>query len=145
MITFKRIKYNDINSRQQEIFNFQKVSALLADYGYATYRLTDDWNGADFLAVHFNGSDLLRVQLKSRLAFEHKYRGKDLWVCFRHAGHVYLYPHDELMNEALKITKISQTESWKKPNGGYSYPAPPKVLLEKLKRYCLGQESVPEP
>ena len=145
MAKFTRINYADLNSRQQEIFNFQKVSSLLADFGFATYRLTDDWNGADFLAVNFDGDTFLRVQLKSRLAFEHKYEGKDLWVCFRHAGYVYLYPHDKLMNEALKLTKIGQTESWKKPNGGYSFPSPPKVLQKALQRYCLGHESSPEP
>ena len=30
MVTFKPIHYSKINSRQKEIFNFQKVSALLA-------------------------------------------------------------------------------------------------------------------
>ena len=79
MRTFQKVEYGQLNSKQQEIFNFQKVSGLLADFGYATYRLTDDWNGADFLAVPFDGSDVLRVQLKSRLAFEHKYENKDLW------------------------------------------------------------------
>ena len=31
---FKRISYNELNSRQQENYNFQKVVALLADYGF---------------------------------------------------------------------------------------------------------------
>jgi hypothetical protein len=38
-----RISYTNLNSRQQETFNFQKVSAILADYGYATIKLNDDW------------------------------------------------------------------------------------------------------
>lgn len=101
MVTFQRVKYADINSRQKKIFNFQKVSVLLADFGFATYRLTDDWNGADFLAVHFDGSTFLRVQLKGRLTFEKKYQDKDLWGCFRHGGLVYLYPHDVLLAEAI--------------------------------------------
>jgi hypothetical protein len=143
MVTFQRVKYAEINSRQKEIFNFQKVSGLLADFGFATYRLTDDWNGADFLAVHFDGSTFLRVQLKGRLTFEKKYTGKNLWVCFRHAGLVYLYPHDELLAEALKVTNIANTESWLKANGGYSFPVPPKSLDEQLKSYCLGHESSP--
>ena len=145
MVTFQRVKYADINSRQKEIFNFQKVSALLADFGFATYRLTDDWNGADFLAVHFDGSTFLRVQLKGRLTFEKKYQGKDLWVCFRYSGLIYLYPHDALLAEALKVTNIANTESWLKSNGGYSFPAPPKSLEAQLKLYCLGHESNPVP
>ncbi|WP_437557521.1 hypothetical protein [Acidithiobacillus sulfuriphilus] len=145
MVTFQRVKYADINSRQKEIFNFQKVSGLLADFGFATYRLTDDWNGADFLAVHFDGSTFLRVQLKGRLTFEKKYQGKDLWVCFRHAGLVYLYPHDALLAKALKATNIGNTESWRKADGGYSFPAPPKSLEAHLQPYCLGHESSPAP
>ncbi len=145
MVTFQRVRYADINSRQKEIFNFQKVSGLLADFGFATYRLTDDWKGADFLAVHFDGSTFLRVQLKGRLTFEKKYTEKNLWVCFRHAGFVYLYPHDLLLAEALKVTNIANTESWLKTNGGYSFPVPPKSLHEQLKSYCLGHESSPTP
>ena len=141
MVTFQRVKYADINSRQREIFNFQKVSGLLADFGFATYRLTDDWNGADFLAVHFDGSTFLRVQLKGRLTFEKKYQGKDLWVCFRHAGLVYLFSHDVLLAKALKVTNIGNTESWLKANGGYSFPSPPKSLEAHLQPYCLGHES----
>ncbi len=30
---FVRVTYNELNSRQKENYNFQKVSALLADYG----------------------------------------------------------------------------------------------------------------
>lgn len=142
MMTFQHVKYTDLNSRQREIFNFQKVSGLLADFGFATYRLTDDWNGADFLAVPFDGSKILRVQLKGRLTFDKKYQDKDLWVCFRHAGFVYLYPHDILLDDVLKITNVGNTPSWCN-GGGYSYPAPPKFLEEQLKRYCLGHESSP--
>lgn len=145
MIRFERVRYSDINSRQKEIYNFQKVSGLLAEFGYATYRLTDDWNGADFLAVHFDGSTFLRVQLKGRVTFEKKYRGKDLWVCFRHSGKVFLYPHDALLLVALKVTNIKNTASWSKDNGGYSFPAPPKSLHDELVRYCLGTESSAAP
>ncbi len=142
MTIFQRVKYTALNSRQREIFNFQKVSGLLADFGFATYRLTDDWNGADFLAVPFDGSTILRVQLKGRLTFDKKYQDKDLWVCFRHADLVYLYPHDTLLSEVLKITNIGNTESW--CNGGcYFYPAPTKQLEEHLRPYCLGHESAP--
>lgn len=143
MTSFQRVKYADINSRQKEIFNFQKVSGLLADFGFATYRLTDDWKGADFLAVHFDGTTFLRAQLKGRLAFEKKYQDKDLWICFRYQGFVYLYPHDILLSEALKVTKIGKTKSWLKASGGYSFPVPPRSLEEQMKLYCLGHESSP--
>ena len=79
---FKKIKYSLLNAKQKENYNFQKVSAVLADYGYTCIKLSDDWNGADFLANHVDGITLLRVQLKGRLTFATKYLGKDLWICF---------------------------------------------------------------
>jgi hypothetical protein len=33
-MNFNRILYSNLNSRQKEAFNFQKVSAVLADYGF---------------------------------------------------------------------------------------------------------------
>lgn len=52
-LKLKKISYSDdLNARQKENFNFQKVSAVLADYGYVTMRLSDDWQGADFIALH---------------------------------------------------------------------------------------------
>ena len=62
-----KIDYRKLNGRQQENYNFQKISGLLADYGFTTIRLSDDWNGADFLAQHVDGKTVLRVQLKGRL------------------------------------------------------------------------------
>lgn len=43
------IAYEHLEPRQQENDNFAKVSAVLADYGFMTRRLTDDWRGADFI------------------------------------------------------------------------------------------------
>jgi hypothetical protein len=60
------IDYQRLNSRQKEAYNFQKISAVLADFGYCTIRLSDDWGGADFIAQHIDGS-VLKVQLKGRL------------------------------------------------------------------------------
>jgi hypothetical protein len=63
---FPKVAYSDLSARQKENFNFQKISAVLADYGFATIRLSDDWNGADFLALHRDG-ETLKIQLKGRL------------------------------------------------------------------------------
>ena len=38
----QQINYSDLNSRQRENYNFQKLSAVLADFGFATLRLSDD-------------------------------------------------------------------------------------------------------
>lgn len=50
--SFKKIEYKNLNSKQKENYNFQKASTKLADYGYNCLRLSDDWNGADFIDLH---------------------------------------------------------------------------------------------
>ena len=75
---FRKIKYADLNSKQKEIFNFQKVAGELSDYGYNCIKLADDWQGADFLAYHKDGSNTLKVQLKSRVTISKQYVGKKL-------------------------------------------------------------------
>ena len=49
---FSPISYASLNSRQKETFNYQKLSAVLADYGYMTHRLSDNWQRADSIAQH---------------------------------------------------------------------------------------------
>lgn len=134
---FQRVEYKDLNSRQQEIFNFQKISSVLAEYGYLTMRLSDDWQGADFIALHFNNQSVLRVQLKGRLEIAKKYLGKDLWVCFRDGEDVYLYKHDEMAAELLSKTTIGNTESWKRKDGGYSCNSITKKLASILEQHKL--------
>lgn len=105
----RKIAYSELNARQKENFNFQKVSAVLANYGFVTLRLSDDWHGADFIAQHISG-EMLRVQLKSRLAFYKKYQGKDLYLAFREGEAWYLYPHDELLIKISSNCGPSETE-----------------------------------
>jgi hypothetical protein len=76
------VQYAKLNAWQQESYNFQKVSGVLADYGFTTIRLSDDWQGADFIAQHIDGQQFLKVQLKGRCTLAKKYRGKDLYICF---------------------------------------------------------------
>ena len=63
----ERIQYQELNPRQQEIYNFQKIAAVLADFSFNCIKLADDWQGADFLAYHKDGGQTLKVQLKGRL------------------------------------------------------------------------------
>ena len=86
---FERVRYDSLNATQKELFNFQKIAATLADFGFNCIKLADDWQGADFLAYHLNGTTTLRVQLKSRLAIQKKYCGKDIWIAFPHKGDWY--------------------------------------------------------
>lgn len=118
---FKKIEYDNLNSRQQENYNFHKISAHLADYGYNCLRLSDDWQGADFIACHIDGNTFLKVQLKGRLTIQKKYCGKDIYVAFFHKGDWYVYPHDDMMNLLIAAKLMVGTKSWEE-TGGYSWP-----------------------
>src|SRR5450432_159194 len=97
---FEKIPYGSLNAKQKEQFNFQKIAATLAEFGFNCIKLADDWMGADFLAYHVNKATTLKVQLKSRLAINGKYVGKDIWIAFPHKGNWYLIEHDELVRKA---------------------------------------------
>jgi hypothetical protein len=127
-----RIEYSNLNSRQKEAYNYQKVSAVLADYGYITIKLSDDWEGADFIGQHRDGS-FIKVQLKGRLEVNTKYIGKGLSMCFKHKEFWYLGPHDDILN--IVSSGISGTISWAK--GKYSWNSPSKLILQKLEKYKL--------
>ncbi len=113
-IVFSKINCDNLKAKQQENYNFQKVSSILADYGFVTMRLNDDWQGADFIAQHVSGT-FLKVQLKGRLEVNKKYIGKEIWMCFPADDWkgCYLFSHDEVMNWLLSNTNIGNTPGWK--------------------------------
>lgn len=133
-----RIQYSELNARQKETFNFQKFSAAFADYGYATIKLNDDWNGTDFIAQHIDGEKYLKVQLKARLTFDKKYCEKDIFVCFREENSYYLYHHDELLNVFLSKyhATMAQSSSWKKDEK-YTFRKISKETRVLLQDYLL--------
>jgi len=134
-VQFKPYPYEKLNSRQQEAYNFQKVSAVLADYGFVTIRLSSDWQGADFIAQGVNG-EFLKVQLKGRLTFDRKYKGKDLYICFPDAGKWYTCPHDEVLKQLLATRLLEGTKSWD-TEGAYHFPGLSKDLKTLLDPYRL--------
>lgn len=139
MTKLHKIAYDELNARQQEKYNFQKVAAVLADYGFNCIRLTDDWQGADFIAVHVDGSTFLKVQLKGRLSFNKKYFGKEIFIAFRDRDSWYLYPHDELQRIVFAVKSYGTTYSWVQ-RGGYSIGRLGPKLRELLEPYRLGAE-----
>ena len=139
---FQRIDPKELNGKQKEIYNFQKSAALLADYGFNCIKLTDDWQGADFLAHNFDGKTTLRVQLKARLTIDRKYVGQDLWMNFPSAGTWYLVPHDKLVEVIRETTNWLNTTSWQE-NGLYSSANPSLRLLQHLSPFALEDRSVP--
>ena len=135
MLKLKRIRYKDLNTRQKENFNFQKVASTLADYGFNCIRLSDDWQGADFIACHIDGNTFVKIQLKGRLTFDKKYIGKDIYIAFKQGEQGYLYPHDELLQKVLEEFEFMKgTEAWD-VNGAYSRSPIPKELEKLMDQY----------
>ena len=127
----KKIEYSKLNSRQKEIFNFQKVAGYLADYGFNCIKLADDWQGADFLAYHKDGSSTLKIQLKSRTFIAKKYLKKSLYMAFPIRGVWHLIEHDELVTLVKKHTTWLTSVSWRE-RGGYSSTNPNPQLVAAL-------------
>lgn len=80
MENLKKIKYTELNSKQKENYNFHKVASALAEYGFNSLRLNDDWQGADFIAI--NGDNMMKIQLKGRFTVDKKYINKEIYIVF---------------------------------------------------------------
>lgn len=135
-LNLKLIRYSSLNSRQKENYNYQKLSALLADYGFVTMRLSDDWKGADMIAQHNNGDTFLKIQLKGRLTFCMKYQDRGLYIAFRRGRDWYLYPHDEMLEKVDAVVKFRRNPSWKN-DGEYSFAKLTKPLFQILGPYQI--------
>ena len=125
-IKMDKIEYNNLNSKQQENYNFHKVASALADYGYDSMRLNNDWEGADFIAV--KGDEMLKIQLKGRFTIDKKYIGKDIHIAFIEGGVIKMYKHDEAVN--MIPENISNSTSWT-DKGLYHWGKTP-VFYEKI-------------
>ena len=128
MNNFTKIEYNLLNSKQKENYNFHKVASALADYGYNSLRLNDDWQGADFIAI--NGEDMLKVQLKGRFTVDKKYIGKSILIVFIEKNVIKLYDHDEAVK--MLPDNIIKSKSWD-DKGGYSWGQTPKIYDSIIK------------
>ena len=136
VMKLERIQYSELNAKQKEVFNFQKVAGELADYGFNCIKLSDDWQGADFLAYHKDGSNTLKVQLKSRPFIAKKYIGKELYMAFPIRGYWYLIEHERLLDIVGETTSWLESSSWQE-NGVYSSKSPSTALLEALRPWQL--------
>ena len=96
-IKLSKIEYRTLNSKAQETYNFHKMAAILADYGYNCLWLNDDWNGADCIAVHIDGISDFKIQLKGSISFARKYWAKNIYIAFFEQGDLYIYPHDYIL------------------------------------------------
>ena len=131
-IEFAKINYKALNARQKELYNFQKVSALLADYGYITIWLSQDWMGADFIAQHQDGHDL-KVQLKTRLTVSKKYMKKGLYICFPVEDEWYLIWHDDAAKWLLDNINLEDNKTWQSGRNCNYKPPNPKLMKAHAK------------
>ena len=115
------INYSELNSPQKEIYNFQKVAALLAEYGFNCIKLTDDWGGADFLADHIDGYTH-KVQLKSRITINKKYEnnGNDFFMTFPIDGNWYYIRHKNLVKLVKEHSTWLESNSWQEDDQYHS-------------------------
>ncbi len=136
---FDRVSYNSLNSRQKENYNFAKIAARLADYGYNCMRLSDDWQGADFIAIQVDNETFLRVQIKGRLAINKKYCDKDIFIAFLSGDDCFVYPHDKFLNYTKKRGSLGargSTRLWDN-QGIRTWRKPPLWALEWLADYKI--------
>ena len=119
---FEKVSYGVLNSKQKENYNFHKVASALADYGYDSMRLNNDWQGADFIAV--KNDEMLKVQLKGRFTVDKKYLGKKIYIAFIEDNIVKIFKHDEAVN--MLPDNIKQSDSWN-IHGSYSWGKTPKI------------------
>jgi len=137
MSLFESVPYEALNSRQKENFNFHNVAARLAKYGFNSMRVTDDWQGADFIACHVDGETFLKVQLKGRLVIDRKYRGKSIYIAFLLGEDAFLYDHDCLV-EYMEINDLigASSVTWHE-QGFRTWPKPPVWALDFLNDYRI--------
>ena len=119
---FEKVSYGALNSKQKENYNFHKVASALADYGYDSMRLNNDWQGADFIAV--KNDVMLKVQLKGRFTVDKKYLDKKIYIAFIEDNIVKIYEHDEAVK--MLPDNIKQSDSWN-IHGSYSWGKTPKI------------------
>ena len=111
---------------------------MLADFGLNTIRLSDDWQGADFIAQHCVTGEFIAVQLKGRFGLWNKYQGKNIWVAFRDGDDWYLYDHDVLLRSLEEANSARfHTSSWKRENGNYHSPSISREIRSLLEPYLL--------
>ena len=142
-MSFYKVEYKKLNSRQKEVYNFHKIAAVLADYGFNCIKLTDDWQGADFLAYQMLGDgkeNTLKVQLKARVTIDKKYIGKNIWIAFPLSDAWYLIEHDVLIERVSQTTNWLNTKSWI-TSGLYHCASPSLSLLTGISEYKLPPNS----
>ena len=134
---FERVEYSALNSKQKEVRNFHHVAAALVEYGFASYKLDDDWQGADFLAYHMLTGETLKIQLKGRVSIAKKYLGKDICMAFPLDNQWCVVSHDELYDAINRlIPTFTDSKTWSE-QGTRTMKRPSKKLHAFLAPYLI--------
>jgi len=135
---WKRVAYEDLKrGKAQEAYNYAKVASVLADYGFECTRIFNDTEGPDFIAYNAELRRTLRIQQKSAMQVESKYRGKGLWIVFQWYRIWYLIEHDKLWDIIANNTGYMEPPSFQKEQRVFKH-RPSKKLKALLEPYCLG-------
>ncbi len=129
-----KIDYHKLNSRAQENYNADKLGALMADYGYHCMRLSDDYNGADMIALR-EGEEALHIQLKGRVMIKPEYMNKGLYIAFPINGEFYVLLHDTLVDICGERGYLN-TRAWLE-QGKWHVGTPPKDMILRLQEFKL--------
>ena len=138
-----KVIYEQLDARQKEIYNFQKVAGLLADYGFTCIKLADDWQGADFLAYRRDTEQTMKVQLKGGLEIHKKYEGKGVHMAFKlrnkatNSNDWFLIQHDKLVELCGAHSTYLATKEWQ-IRGMYYTSGPNPNVRTALASYWLG-------
>ena len=116
-----------------EVINRNALVSLALARGYVAYLPVYD-AGIDFILYNEATNDVVKVQLKGRWTIDTKYEGRGISIAFPDRGNWYLVPHDELVRMARDYG-FTETASWTKPGGAYSYAALSKRMVEDLESY----------
>lgn len=138
---FQKADYSKLDGKQKEVYNFHCIAALLAKCGFATYPIRDDWNGGDMIARHMTNGETIIVQLKSRMSFDKKYLGKNIWLAFPDADGAYAFPHDAFLASYQEARRargkpLDDNDSWN-VDGKVSWKSPTRELRAMLEPYRL--------
>ena len=136
----QRVSYADLNSAaEKRITTSRRSLGGWLIYGFNCLRLTDDWQGADFIACHIDGETFLKVQLKGRFVLDRKYLRKDIHIAFLHRDDLFLYPHDTIYDSFQSkgiIGARGKDDLWQ-TEGVRTWASLPKWAVEMLAEYRL--------
>ena len=130
----EKVSYSDLNARAQENYLYAMLAAQLAPYGYTCLRLSDDYNGADLIALR-EGEEAMHIQLKGRVTIKSEYQSKGLYMAFPINGEFYVLLHDDLVDICGNRGYL-ETRAWRE-QGKWHVGNPPKAMIETLKPFKL--------